>query len=188
LYIAAKENKLAIVRCLVKELGADVNQANDGGLTPMCAAAEKVDIALMRCLVKEFGVDVNKGNVAGAMLLYIAAVKGHLEMVRCLVDELGADVNQADDKGCTPLMIATLRKHVDVVRWLIKAGAGPQPADGSEITAAMFSKHVDAPAEQTAYLEAKTHCSHFGCSSAGVMKCMGCRQARYCGEACKLAH
>jgi hypothetical protein len=118
-------------------------------------------------------------------------VKGHLELVRCLVNELGADVNQADDKGCTPLMIATLRKHVDVVRWLVKAGANTQgsiAADGCKLTAAVFSKVIGASVEQTAYLEAKTHCSHSGCSGVGLLKCMGCRQARYCGEAFQLAH
>jgi ankyrin repeat protein len=145
---------------------------------------------MIQCLVKGLGIDVNKASVGGGTSLYIAAVKGHLQLivVRCLVNELSAEVNQADDKGCTHLMIATFRKHMDVVRRLVKAGAESQAADGSKITAAMFSKHVDAPAEQTAYLEAKTHCSHYNCNGAGVIKCTGCRQARYCGEACQLAH
>jgi hypothetical protein len=57
------------------------------------------------------------------------------------------------------------------------------------LTAADLSRVSGASAEQTAYLEAKTHCSNTGCSGAGIMKCTRCRQARYCGEqSVPLAH
>jgi hypothetical protein len=88
-------------------------------------------------------------------------------------------------------MAAAYNKQADAVTWLVKAGANTQASistDDSEITAATISNTVGASAEQTAYLEAKTHCSSLGCSGAGVMKCTGCKQARYCGEACQLAH
>jgi hypothetical protein len=84
-----------------------------------------------------------------------------------------------------------MSKHEDIARWLVKAGANTQASaafKGSEFTAAALSNSLGASAEQTAYLEAKTHCSSFGCSGAGVLKCTGCKQARYCGEACQLAH
>jgi hypothetical protein len=69
----------------------------------------------------------------------------------------------------------------------MKAGADTQMFERIE-TAADLSRTVGASAEQTAYLEAKTHCSNVGCSGAGIMKCTGCRQAWHCGEACQLAH
>jgi hypothetical protein len=72
-------------------------------------------------------------------------------------------------------------KSYEVVKWLVKAGADTQDA-------AHLSRGVGASAEQTAYLEAKTHCSSLGCSGAGVKKCTGCRQVRYCETACQLAH
>jgi ankyrin repeat protein len=143
-------------------------------------------------LVKEVGADVNKANHEGTTPLYIAADEGDLALVQCLVKELKADVNQASLNGSTPLMIAASKKYAGIVRWLVKAGADTQATiaarDGSPCTAATVSKHFGASAEQTAYLEAKTHCSHPGCSGAGIMKCTGCRQARYCGKACQLAH
>jgi hypothetical protein len=123
--------------------------------------------------------------------LFIAAKKGHLAMVQLLVKELGADINRTSRYGSTALMVASVLKHADIVRWLVKAGADTQASaavDGAEFTAATVSKYVGASPEQTAYLEAKTHCSHVDCSGAGVLKCTGCRQARYCGEACQLAH
>jgi hypothetical protein len=55
-------------------------------------------------------------------------------------------------------------------------------------TAADVSKWFDAPAALTEYLEAKQHCSNPGCSGAGLKKCTGCKQARYCKQACQLAH
>jgi hypothetical protein len=85
-------------------------------------------------------------------------------------------------------MIASAKKHEEVVKWLVKAGADTQSIIGITGTAASISKEVGASAEQTAYLEAKMHCSSPGCSGAGVMKCTGCKQTRYCGVTCQLAH
>jgi ankyrin repeat protein len=95
LYIAAKEDKLAIVQCLVKELSADVNQANDGGLTPSCVEAGKGDLTMMQCLVKELGTDVNKGNNGVITPLYMAAVKAQ-----------GGSTVQTD-RGCRGLLGVT---------------------------------------------------------------------------------
>jgi ankyrin repeat protein len=193
LHWAVGKGDLAMLRCLVKELGADVGQASawSTSLTPLHFAAQEGNIAVLRCLVNELGADVNKGEQNGATPLYIAAQVGKMAVVQCLVKDLNADVNQAKLDGGTPLMVAAAKNHGDLVRWLVKAGADTQafPAiDGSEFTAAYFSKSFDASAEQTAYLEAKTHCSHPGCSGAGLKKCTGCRKARYCGGTCQLAH
>jgi hypothetical protein len=90
-------------------------------------------------------------------------------------------------------MIASAAKHTDVVRWLIKEGADTQACvsmhtQGVVGTAADVSKIFGASAEQTAYLEAKTHCSNPGCRGAGIKGCPACKQARYCGEPCQYAH
>jgi ankyrin repeat protein len=197
LYIAAQEGKLAVVQCLVKELGADVNKAAIAEqMQPLHIASFNSHLELVRCLVLKLHAGVNKGNRLGATPLFSAAKQGDLAMVRLLVRELGADVDKADLNGVTPLMAASFEKHVEVVRWLVKAaGADTQEmtfefiaADGSEWTAAAISKGFGASAEQTAYLEAKTHCSYPGCSGTGLLKCTACRQARYCGQVCQLAH
>jgi hypothetical protein len=109
-------------------------------------------------------------------------------MVRVLVKELGADINQATLDSKTPLMAATLKMHADVVKWLIKAGADIQASvrfEGTDCTAAILSRYVNASTDQAAYLEAKTHCSSPGCSGAGLLKC---KQVRSCVGACQLAH
>jgi hypothetical protein len=89
-------------------------------------------------------------------------------------------------------MAASYNKHEDLVRWMVKEGADTQASlyhtSGVTTTAADISKQAGASTEQTAYLEAKTHCSNPGCSGAGIKRCPACKQARYCGEPCQYAH
>jgi hypothetical protein len=230
LHVAVQFGNLAMAKCLVKELGADVNNSGrHGDVTPLFFAVGLGNLDMVRCLkmlgddVNQRGMkfgrtllflavqlnslvgldmirclitDVNNADDTGATPLFIAAQNGNLPSVRLLVRELKADINKSRS-GITPLMAATAEKHEDVVRWLVKAGADTQisqPVDefddtDSGLTAACWSKIVHgASAEQTKYLEAKTHCSSTSCSGAGVKKCTGCKQVRYCGEACQLAH
>jgi ankyrin repeat protein len=187
LYLAAQEGKMSVVQCLVKEFGANVNQAVDG-TTPLCIASVQGHVAVCDCLVKECGADINQADKKGYTPLYLAAQDGRLAVVRCLVKECGADINQAANDGCTPLITASAHKQTDVVVWLIKHGAdaqAPAPAYG---TAEDVSRHEGAPAEQTAYLEARTHCANPGCDGAGLKKCAGCLKVFFCGPACIRAH
>jgi ankyrin repeat protein len=126
-------------------------------------------------------------NGTGDTPLFIAAQNGNMASVCVLVKELGADINKTNS-GITPLMAATSGKHEDVVRWLVKEGADTQvslPTDGfggtePGLTAACWSREFcGASAEQTKYLEAKTHCSSSSYNGAGVKKCTGCKQVRY---------
>jgi hypothetical protein len=186
-HAAAQFGHLDYLRHLVKEFGADVNQASNEGFTPIFLAAQEGHLLAVSCLGKELGADVSRANNAGCTPLYMAAQKGNLSMVQYLAKELGANIHQGEKRGGTPLMAASNYKHTSIVKWLIKAGADPQ-VSAPWGTAANLSKKVGASAEQTAYLEAKTHCSSPECSGAGIMKCTGCKQTRYCGEPCQLAH
>jgi ankyrin repeat protein len=119
------------------------------------------------------------------------AQEGKVDIVKCLVKQFGANINHARRDGVTPLMVASFKKHVNVVRWLINEGADTQAEMNSQfigVTATDLSKEAGASAEQTAYLEAKTHCSNPGCSGPGIKRCPACKLARYCGEPCQYAH
>jgi hypothetical protein len=176
----------------VKDLGADVNQQDEIGMTGMTALSVASAGGLhdtVRYLVEELGADVNADVPRPP--LYVAAVRGHLDVVRLLL-KLGANIDQTDSNGVTPLMVATVQKHDELVLWLVKAGANTQKrrfhADGVSTALSLSQYFAGASAEQTMYLESKTHCSSPGCSGAGLMKCTGCKQVRYCKEACQLAH
>jgi ankyrin repeat protein len=186
--MAAQLGHLAIVRCLVAELGVDVNQADKEGYTPLFIAAANGHLAVVRCLIKELGADVNQAMYDGSLPLSVSASNGHLPVVRCLIEEFGADVNHPRKDGVTSLMLAVRNGHSKIVKYLIKHGADPQASTPRYGTLIDVSKTSGAPAEQTAYLKAKTQCSNPGCSGAGLKKCTGCKQARYCCGQCQLAH
>jgi ankyrin repeat protein len=188
LYIAAGLGHLEVSCCLVKELGADVNLGDAKGDTPLCAAAHRGHLEVSCCLVKELGADANIANEYGSTPLLSAIQEGHMHVTRSLIEDLGADINKATHDGRTPLMMASYHKHAKIVHLLTKHGADSQVSSPVFGTAANVSKHVGAPAALTEYLEAKMHCSNPGCGGAGIKKCTGCKQARYCGQACQLAH
>jgi hypothetical protein len=110
-------------------------------------------------------------------------------VVQCLVEELGAVGNLATTNGGTPLIAAAGIMHHKVVRYLIKHDANTQAShNGPGATAATISRIQEAPAEQTAYLEARTHCANPGCTNAGRKKCERCLQTYSCGSPCIRAH
>jgi hypothetical protein len=164
-----------VLSCLVEELGADIDQRDEGGFTALASAAYAGQHHTVRYLVEELGADVNSPDNTGDTPLFLAALRGHLAVLRLLI-KFGADINRRNNLGATPLMIASSTESQKV---RISANVN---------SAADISRAVGASDEQTAYLEAKTHCSSPGCSGAGVMKCTGCKQAWYCGETCQLAH
>jgi hypothetical protein len=177
------------VRCIVQELGANVNQA-DGETEnfALLMATHNGHESVVRCMVKELGADVNQARHDGLTPLFIAAQNGHESLVRCMVKEFGADINQSTHNGRTPLMLAASNKHDKIVAFLLKYGANAQASHQQWGTAADVSKASGASTEQTAYLEARTHCAKMGCSGAGLKKCAGCLVVFYCGRPCQLAH
>jgi ankyrin repeat protein len=144
-------------------------------------------LLVVQYLGKEHGADVNLAELDGTTALIFAAQNGHLNVVQCLVGDFGADVNLEAHDGLTALMAASYGKHDKVVKWLLKHGADAQ-AFAALGTAVDASRDGGAPIAQTEYLEAKAHCSNPGCSGAGLKKCTGCKQVRYCGQTCQLAH
>jgi predicted TIM-barrel fold metal-dependent hydrolase len=188
LFAAASRGNLPVVRSLVKDFGANVSQATHDGSTPLLMAAQEGHLPVVQCLVKEFGANAYQAANDGATPLFAAAQRGNLPIVICLVKELGADVNQARLNGSTPLMVAAATKHTEVVVWLIKHGANAQAPFRQGSTATDVSRAYGAPAEQTEYLEARTHCANPGCDGAGLKKCAGCLKVFFCGPACIRAH
>jgi ankyrin repeat protein len=188
LSIATQIGNLDVVRLMVKELGVDINRGTRDGSTPLYIAAQNGHLTVVRCFVKELGADVNQAANDGATPLFIAAQNGHLNLVRCLVKDLGANINKAMYDGATPLMIAAKFEHEYVVTFLIKYGANVKDSTSAYGTAADISKTFSAPAKQTQYLKARTHCAKPGCEGAGAKKCAGCLQVYYCTRECQLAH
>jgi hypothetical protein len=138
---------LDILRCLVKELGADVNFPEKDGQTALFRAAGNGRLDVLVYLVKELGGDVFKTTLGGTTLFAMAAQKGHLDVMRYMVKEFGADVNQARQDGVTPLFLAAQNGLLLVVRCMVKelgADVNKGKQDGvTPLMSAAANKHED---------------------------------------------
>jgi ankyrin repeat protein len=63
--MAAQEGNADVVKCLVREFGADTNQANIDGATPAFLAAQMGHVATLRLLVRDLGADVRLALLNG---------------------------------------------------------------------------------------------------------------------------
>jgi ankyrin repeat protein len=79
-----------VVKYLVEELGAHVNQANAKGSTALFQAIVEQNLDLVRLLVKELGADVNQADKNGCQPVMVAISCRHEKMVKLLLKE-GAD-------------------------------------------------------------------------------------------------
>ena len=74
-YCACIGAPLGVIRCLVNDLGADVNQSDTDGVPLLHWAAKKRKFDVMRCLVKDFGANANQAidNDCMRALAYVAS-------------------------------------------------------------------------------------------------------------------
>ena len=96
-----------MVRCLL-DYGADTNDADASGSTPLYYAACKGHLELTQCLL-EHGVDVNKvavGHQSSRTPLHIAVENGHIEVAVCLIESGLADVDATTKGGQKPIDLA----------------------------------------------------------------------------------
>jgi ankyrin repeat protein len=121
LYNAARGGHLGSMRCLVREMGADVNGGIPNGYTPLAIATVHDNMAAVQCLVVELGADVNQARHGGETPVNIAARRGNLAAVRCLV-ELGAEIGALDDYGNTALLESARNYRYTTMQYLVEEG------------------------------------------------------------------
>ncbi len=117
---------------LLLDNGAEVNQTNKDGTTPLYITCQKGHVDMARLLLEK-GAKVNQTNKYGITPLLIACHKGHVDTARLLLEK-GAEVDQTDKYDCTPLWIACQKGHVDTARLLLDNGAEVNLADRNGYT------------------------------------------------------
>jgi len=118
---AALLGNVPIVREYLAQRGANVNAADDRGMTALHWVAGDGREAVVRLLLQH-GADVNAASTDGVTALHWVAGDGREAVVRLLLQH-GANVNAAITDGSTALDRAAARGHVDVVRLLLDRGA-----------------------------------------------------------------
>src|SRR5579871_1204782 len=104
---------------LLLHAGANVNAANDLGVTPLGLASSS---AMAEKLLTA-GADPNPAGANGESPLMVAARTGRADVAKALLAH-GADVNARENvRGQTALMWAVSQRHPDVVRLLLEHGA-----------------------------------------------------------------
>jgi hypothetical protein len=129
---AVHNGRLEMVRCLVQEFGADVNQRDKNGHTAVDIAAMVGQTDMLRFL--------NKSGADGNTAMQLAVWRGHAGTVRFLVKECGTDINQAMQPAHkAPLLFAAKEGDLDMVRCLLELGASIEIMDGYGNTALLLS-------------------------------------------------
>ncbi len=101
--------------------GADVNQAQGDGTTPLLWAINRQDYAVAEALLAK-KANPNAGNEFGALPLTEAARLNDPRLVKMLLDA-GAKVDSANPDGETTLMLAIKAGNLAMAESLINAGA-----------------------------------------------------------------
>ena len=97
--IVASEDGDFVMMMRLLEQGADINQTNSAGDTPLYVASEMGNVEVVKILLEK-GADINKANIDGQTPLMMAVGMGHEEVVEALL-EYGANVNAKTNEGYT---------------------------------------------------------------------------------------
>ena len=101
LQYAAMQGKVEAVRGALAR-GADVNEGNWAGYTPLHWAASKGHVETVRLLISH-GANINaKTKMTGDTPLHLAAKEGQVEVIRLLIAN-NADINMRNHNGDNPL-------------------------------------------------------------------------------------
>ena len=146
LRLTANEGLVETVRALV-EAGAEVNHADNEGLTALHGAAAYGHVEVTKALL-EAGAEVNRADNEGYTALHRAAENCHVEVIKVLL-EAGAEVDHANNEGVTALFGAAEGGHVEVIKVLLEAGAAINHAanNGHTPLASARAKQQEAAAQ-----------------------------------------
>jgi ankyrin repeat protein len=118
LIIATMEGDQAKVEALIA-LGADVNQKDDSGRTPLMAGVYK-NLSFIGEVLIDAGADINDIDNEGFSVLYYAAVHGNFESTYMLY-EREVKMNKTDPNFINILSATSENGHNHIVELLVVA-------------------------------------------------------------------
>ena len=132
LWDAARDGCVETVLALL-QAGADPNDSNERGITPIWYASQNGHAHVVQPLLQRGAAAQSVALCEGVPIpaIWIAAQEGHADVARLLLGA-GADPNATrGSDGCTTLWQPVFRGHLDVVRLLLEGGADPNVGDGN---------------------------------------------------------
>ena len=133
--------------------GADVNQAQPDGTTPLHWAAYRVDRELINALLKK-GARAKVVNRYGASPLAEAVRVANAELAAMLL-EAGADANVANEDGQTALMLAARTGNLAMAELLVRQGADVNRRERFKEQSAVMWAAGEGHADMVAFLVSK---------------------------------
>lgn len=143
LFEAVRSDDIALLK-LLAESGAEIDERDDGGYTPLMLAAVSHHPEMISFLLSK-GADVNAATSWGATALTRAAQDGDANVVTLLLSN-GADVNAREYDGYTSLSRASMNGHSQIVRMLLAKGADTSVSTKhghTALTLAQENRHHD---------------------------------------------
>ena len=131
----------ALTKFLIETGGANVNERNYRGQTPLHIAINRDHVEIARLLIDK-GADVNERNDQGLTPLDIAVIWDKIEIAHLLIDK-GADVNVRIDQGLTPLLFAMSLRKVEIAHLLIDKGADVNVRIDESLIPLLFAMGLD---------------------------------------------
>ena len=121
---ATSDDDLDEVKYLLQQ-GADVNETDGSGNTPLLRAASRGHLEIMRVLI-ENGANINTRNKLGStplmMTLFSPYSPGRALMMRMLLNR-GADIDIKNNQGLSAMDIAVNLSRLDAIRILKEEAA-----------------------------------------------------------------
>eukprot|EP01113_Clastostelium_recurvatum_P035393 TRINITY_DN492_c0_g1_i1.p2 TRINITY_DN492_c0_g1~~TRINITY_DN492_c0_g1_i1.p2 ORF type:complete len:211 (-),score=50.27 TRINITY_DN492_c0_g1_i1:761-1372(-) len=102
-FLAASLGETIKLQKLLRE-GADANQKNPRGVTPLHAGASMGNTEIVTILIKEGKARVHIQDRQGRTSFHIAASQANIPMMEVMA-EAGANIDSFDRSGTTPLML-----------------------------------------------------------------------------------
>ena len=119
IHLAAGCGHLDVVKLLIEEYGADIEQRDLDEMPPLLNAAENAHTEIVTYLL-ERGADIEAADSHGAGLVHVAAQSLNVEFIRTLVEEHDLDASATDNKGTTAVHYSAMNGDIPMVRFLVE--------------------------------------------------------------------
>ncbi|CAN0418021.1 unnamed protein product [Laminaria digitata] len=147
LHIAARTGDVEIVRLLLNRAGADPNNTDSRGCTPLTATSQSPDasVEVVRLLL-EAGADPGLGELEGHIPLHGVALNGKMDVFDMLYSRAPSTLNCCSSTGQTPLYLACAGGREAMVSRLLSLGATqPMPPKDGRLCPLFRAVYKDFP-------------------------------------------